>query len=228
MMMIPLPFLFSAAAVLVVWNLIHMSGWQNRWMMLFLCIFAAQEVLIGVRYGYGVDAVRFIQPFGAAVLAPSAYLAFRNPPARSPVLWHLIPLLAVLVSMALWVGMMDLILALTNLIYAGMLARLWSNGALAVSWAPINRIKMLRRCLGITIVVLLLSGLTDIAISWDFWRTNGDNIATIVGGATGLGVLTLIALFKFREKPDIKDTPDPSAFDHIDRQLKKLKLYSGF
>ena len=234
MIMIPLPFLFSLAAMLVAWRMSKNLERQNWWMIGFLCLFALQELLIGTRYGYGVEWIKFVQPISAAMLAPAAYLGFRNPPLGKRTLLHLIPLTAVITASWSWLVVMDLVLALTNVTYAGLLAALGLRGADALDWAPLSRMRSLQRLLWVTVMVLLVSGLTDALISLDFWRTDGANTSNIVGAATLFGFATLLGLLVLNSYRAGKtatalvasDVPNKAAFDTLDANLKSSKLYS--
>ena len=184
MLMIPLPYVFAAFSIgiaMLVWRG-RTLGWG--WAVGFLGIFAFQEVLVGTRFGYGWDGLREIQPFTAALIPPLGYLMFRRPPLRWTALVHLIPFVAVCLSVPLWIDVMDLSLGLANLVYVTLLARLALRGPDGLAWVNLNNARTAVALIWVTAVVLFVSGVTDVIIGFDFLLTHGANTGRIAGIAS--------------------------------------------
>ena len=167
MIMLPLPYLFGALLIgLAIWA---RRFWDaNPWLALYLAWFAMQEILIGTRFGYGLDALSLVQPITAAAIPPLAYLAFRAPKIELRLLRFTLPILIIIAAMIFNRYTVDALLALNNLIFSGALILLALRGAEALSWAPFQFIAPLRLLLWLSVLNLLISGTVDGLITLDF------------------------------------------------------------
>jgi len=214
MLMIPLPFviaLFVATFALFEW---FGRGFARRggWLFAFLGILILQEILIGLRFGYGFEALRLIQPLSAALLAPLAYLSFRRPAPSLGLLLHLLPLGAVVLTVILYLSALDVVLAFCSLVYAALLARLGMGGADALAWMEVSRARAVVGLLWAVVAVLVFSSVTDAAIAYDFWLTQGENTGRIAGWISAIALVLFGALLVWmtvRARP----TPPPAAQD---------------
>lgn len=194
MIMIPLPFVM---AMVVLWVMI--SEWtrpsQRRyWLLWFLGVLVFQELLVGARFGYGMDWLKQIQPLSAAVLPPLAYLSFVRPKLGWPVLVHLIPVLVILLILAVFIDALDLFLAANNLFYTGGLVLLGLQGIDGLAWAAVGRARGMILMLWLVVSVLLVSGLTDAMILVDFIRAGGKSTGQIVGWASVSGMILTVVI----------------------------------
>jgi len=187
MVMIPVSFALAAVLVVLLWREIHVftSPNRNKYLIAFLALLIFQLLLVGLRFGYGLDGLRRVYPFGASLMGPLAYLSFYRTDAderlrESGKVFHLLPLLLVGVLTVLAPAYIDLLLGIVTLFYAGMLTRLGLDGHDALGWANLSRSADVFRTLWFCCVLLVLSGLTDLVIAFDFWRTGGSNIDSIV------------------------------------------------
>ena len=234
-MMIPLPFLIALIAVALF--LREASNSNNRqanlWLSGFLGLFAFQEVLIGLRFGYGFEMLRLIQPFSAALIPPLAYLGFRRPPWSMSLLMHALPLIAVCVILSFRPGYLDLTLTIGNLFYAIALIKLGLRGSDALEWVEIRRLDEMTLLLWLVAGVLIVSGLTDVLIVYDYFRGNGSNTGSIAGWATAIGSLIAILsvmIFKFLSSSNRKPTGDEdeqytNVFGALDEMMRVEKLH---
>jgi AraC-like DNA-binding protein len=191
MLMIPLPFvlaMFVAAFLCFEW-LARAGAQRGGWLLAFLALLVFQEVLVGLRFGYGVEWLRMVQPLSAALLPPLAYLSFRRPALRASILVHLLPMAGVLFAISAMPGLMDTVLAAGNLFYAAALIRMGLRGADGFGWAETHRTTSVMLLLWLICGVLLLSGLADAAIAYDFRITQGDNTGLIAGWTTAIGII---------------------------------------
>jgi len=187
MVMIPVSFALAAVLVVLLGREIHIftSPNRNKYLIAFLVLLIFQLLLVGLRFGYGLDGLRRVYPFGASLMGPLAYLSFYRTdvgdrPRQVPGLFHLLPLLLVCVLTVLAPAYIDLLLGAVTLFYAVMLTRLGLDGHDALGWANLSRSTDVFRTLWFCCVLLVLSGLTDLLIALDFWRTGGANIDSIV------------------------------------------------
>ncbi len=195
MFMVPLPFVIAMfAAVFLVFEWTHRGlERRNGWMLAFLGLLIFQEVLIGLRFGYGMEELRLIQPLSAAMLPPLAYLAFRRPALDRKATVHLLPLAGVILSILFLLHGLDLVLAATNLIYALLLIRLGLGGSDALGWVEVHRAKAVLALLWLVAGVQVTSFLTDAVIAYDFIVTQGSNTVRIVVWTTVIGLLVFAA-----------------------------------
>lgn len=234
MLMIPLPFVLAllVAAFLVFEWTQRGTSQRGGWLLAFLVLLVFQEILVGLRFGYGFEGLRKIQPLSAALLPPLAYLSFRRP-AVTKALWvHVVPLVGVILAVTVWFAALDTVLALSNLIYAALLIRLGLHGTDGLGWVETHRSRAVLLMLWLVVTVLFLSGLADGAISYDFWATDGDNTARIAGWVSAIGMgsvcLGLIAYRIFGTSSTQKRDADPvdiEVFDALGTIMKREKLH---
>lgn len=162
---------------------------------------ALQSVLVGLRWGYGLQ---WVQPFMAMVavtIPPLSWLAFRGLGAHGPQ-WsrrdalHLLPLLAIAVQwglarVGLWGWGIDAVIILTFAGYGAALlnvARLGPDGLVA---SRLDGAVMSYRSLQLTGWMLVGSALSDVLISLDFAWGQGQHAPAVVSGFLSLTVLVL-------------------------------------
>ena len=215
MIMIPMTFVLALIVLffLALEVLNRGAAQRNLWMIAFLALLFFQEVLIGLRFGYGFDSLRLVQPLTAALIPPMAYLGFRRPALEPRVLVHLWPLAGVVLALAFLVPALDLVVALGNLIYAALLIGLALQGVDRLGWVETHRNVSVMLLMWLICVVLLLSGLADGVIAVDFWLTHGRNTGQIAGWATvvGLVMTSLGGLWlALRGRPSQAKPPKPT------------------
>ena len=235
MLMIPLPFVIAmAAAILFLRELLNGDSTQrNHWWIGFLGLFIFQEILIGLRFGYGMEWLRTIQPISAALIPPLAYLGFRRPQWSFALLIHALPVLGVLAILFLQIRLLDAVLAANNVFYAGALIRLGLRGSDALDWVEIRRLSEITIFLWLVVGVLIVSGLTDAIIVYDFFRNSGANTGNIAGWATALGTavtMLCFAAYKYFGASSHKsishdDAASDSVFIALDKMMKSEKLH---
>lgn len=189
--MIPMPFVLALIVLffLVLEVMNRGTAQRNLWMIAFLALLFFQEVLIGLRFGYGVEGLRRVQPLSAALIPPLAYLGFRRPELGWGRAVHLWPLAGVLLALLAFLPALDLVLALGNLFYGALLVRLALQGVDRLGWVETHRTVPVMLLMWLICVVLLLSGLADGVIALDFWITEGRNTGQIAGLATLVGLV---------------------------------------
>lgn len=230
MLMIPLTYVFAAFSLgvaVLVWR-----GQTPRWgwAVGFLALFAFQEILVGTRFGYRWDGLREVQPFTAALIPPLGYLAFRRPAFHWPTAVHLLPFLAVCLSIPLWIEAMDLSLGLANLVYVGLLVRLGLRGPDGLAWVNLNNARIAVSLIWVMAAVLFVSGVTDVVIGFDFFFTSGANTGRIAGFASTASLIVLGVLWvlysRRKVEPANEDTAEASLFPKVDALVRAERLFA--
>ncbi|GAB0118190.1 AraC family transcriptional regulator [Acidisoma sp. 7E03] len=176
----------------------------NRWMIALIGAYAVQAVLIGLHWGYGLQAVLPLQSIMAAALPPLAWLAFRSfVTAQPPSALHALP---PLVLAGLWLTapwMIDATLAAIFVGYGIALLRLAWRGADALTCATLDGSIPVSVALWITAIKALLSPITDFAINQDLLHDDGRNAGFISGLASmiSIGLLSAAAAWAGRRAP---------------------------
>ncbi len=235
MFMVPLPFVIAIfSALFLVYELLNRGlERRNGWFISFLALLTFQEVLVGLRFGYGIDTLRLIQPLTASLLPPLAYLSFKRPAFDRSAAIHLVPLVAVTGALALWVDGLDTLLAMTNLFYAVALIRLGLGGSDALGWVEVHLSKAVLVLLWLVVVIQLTMVLTDAVIAYDFWVSDGSNTGRIVGWTTLLGMTTFalgyvaaVLIAKRNPKSDASNAADnEQVFSRLSELMQTEKLH---
>lgn len=232
MIMIPLPFVMALAALLVMLREWGLPSQRRFWVLAFLAVLAFQELLIGTRFGYGVEGLKLIQPISAAALPPLAYLSFARPKLGARVLVHATPVVAIIVVLVAFFDALDLVLAVNNLFYTVALVLLGVRGSDALAWATVERARTAVMMLWVVVLVLLVSGATDALIWYDFLRARGDNIDNIVGSASVLGLILVVILSSLAwiyvrrgKTTQQKTSQDESVFTRLEALMQVEQLF---
>lgn len=170
MLTVPLPFVAGLVFVLAMQHIlkgVEASG-SRRYFAAFLVVYAAQGLIVGLHFGYGISALAPVQPVTAAVLPPLAYLAFRGltgRPAERPWQHGLAPLLllaAVLVARVL----IDPLLLAVFLAYGVAIWRLAGTaGEEVMVEASLPRMRPARLAARLTAGLMLFFAISDAALA---------------------------------------------------------------
>lgn len=162
MLMIPLPFLFAAAALWALWVQWRGPTPPHVYLVLCLVFLAVQMGLIGVRFGYGLGWLGPVQQGVAVLVPPLIWLAFVRPPMSARLVLQGLPLVGLAGLAWLMPVAVDGYIALIGLGYAGALARLGLAGEAALPWVPFGQVLAVRRWVWAAVVLLVAAGLTDV------------------------------------------------------------------
>ena len=227
MLMIPLPFLPAAALMaLAVWlGVRYPEPLRAHWLIAFLCSLALQFILLGARYGYGLDHIRAIQHLTGVLIPPLAYLAFKNPPFSARVAAHILPLAVMWLVVHFATSLVDTVLALITFGYAAALVATGLSGSETLSWAPLRHDQILKMGLWATVVTLVLSGVTDSIVAVDFLTTGGAHTKTIASAASLVGIALLaLGLVYFLRSGRRKQSAESSAEDQVLVERLRVEL----
>ena len=217
MPLVPLPFVVALLlAILLVTVLREDEAVRPRPGFAFLlaaCI--VQSVLIGLRWGYGIDALRFLMPLVATTVPPLVYASFvglAGPPSR--LLWlHFLPTVLMAVLMRAWPQAIDAALVTLFLAYALVLARLTWSGPDELADARLGRATSARRALTWAAAALGFSAVVDAIVALDLAWLGGWHAAGIITVANlfNLLVLGLAARSGSQAEPTAEPEVAPSA-----------------
>ncbi|MCH9675941.1 MAG: AraC family transcriptional regulator [Gammaproteobacteria bacterium] len=216
MLTIPITFLLALPlALLASWLMLgYESTARTGWLRAFLVVLALQLVLLGVRFGYGVEGIIRVQPLTGVLVPPLAYLAFANPIFSVRVLVHFGVLLAMGLVIALAPGFIDAFLACVTFGYASALAALGARHDSALAWVPLQHARVFKLGLWATVTVLVLSGVTDILVAFDFFATGGTHTERIATGASAVALVLIVAAgwFVYPRRPGsgVPHSQDPA------------------
>ncbi|WP_299029592.1 AraC family transcriptional regulator [uncultured Sulfitobacter sp.] len=234
MLMIPITFLpATVLGVGAAWCATRLSQRVRAgWLIAFQCSLALQLYLLGIRYGYGVEAVLSIQHLSGVLIPPLAYLAFTNPSWSSRVWAHSLSVLVMVLVVIFAPYLADALLGGVTLGYAAALAIvLWREGDELFAWAPLQYTSALRLGLYGSAAILVLSGATDAVIMADFWVTGGNRTGAIAAMASFAGVallaigLVVLMRFDFTKTPIESTDADAALVQSLRDEITRKELY---
>lgn len=212
MIFVPLPFVVALLQLILL-----VAMWRNQDkaiagnpFQLLVALCAVQSAAVGVRWGYGVEEVRYLMPIIASCLPPLVYASFRslihndNKRLSDRNLWKVAAFpIATLFILLIVPALLDATLIILFVGFAIALLNLARAGPDALDEARFDSAISAHRALIIAAVSLCISALFDFAILMDFEWANGRNSALIVSNANLLGLLfvALTALVASRAQP---------------------------
>ena len=167
---VPLPFLAGLVFALTLYHALKgvEAVGTRRYFHAFLILYALQGIGIGLRFGYGVDALIPFLPVSASCMPPLAFLAFRGLTAQVPQRpWlHLVAPVAVALSVAFFRDLVDLLLFAVFLGYAIALWRLTlSGGDDVMAETSLQRMRPALRAARLTAGLMFFFAVSDWAIA---------------------------------------------------------------
>lgn len=197
-------------------------------------LFFVQAVLVGARFGYGLEAVARYQRVLPFAIGPLAYLGFRAMAAPrehdGPAGLHLaVALLAIAVCWAFpyAFNLIDLLIGLSFAVYIGLLTSLYRRGPDAFEATAFSAIPGARAWLLATILLLAGVLLVDSAIAADITFFGGRLVAGLIAAGNALVIpFLLVALVLYPRRnpavaPGPADPASPAADPQADRELVK-------
>ncbi|MDE1991317.1 MAG: helix-turn-helix transcriptional regulator [Rhizobiaceae bacterium] len=198
MIYIPLPFVVALLLAILLIRMVRQGDAgpvDRRRFLLLIAGYTLQSVLIGLRWGYGVTELVVLQATSATLIPALAWLAFQqlsreNAPTLARSWPHLLPAVLVGAFMALREPV-DLAIILTFLGYGGALLWIARHGPDALVASRLDGALLSYRSLLITALALILSGLSDVVISFDALRYGGVHVGAIVAVGNVIALLVL-------------------------------------
>ena len=198
---VPLPFVIALLLFIFLVRLRRREeGLANVPFLAMIAASTLQSILHGLRWSYGVESFRMLQPLLAAVIPPLAWLGFNNfktavaPSSRMRGPWlHALGPMAIALIWFVKPALTDVALPLLYLGYGAALLAFGRSGPDALDRVKLDGTISLYRGLQITAIALMISAGIDAAIAFDFVRARGAHAAWI----SGLGSLGFIAFLGF-------------------------------
>ncbi|WP_298964603.1 AraC family transcriptional regulator [uncultured Roseibium sp.] len=197
MLFVPLPFV-NAILLALVFVLLRRSDTHSttRAFLMLIALCCLQSIVLGLRWGYQLDALRFVQPVLAAMLPPLTYESFRGLRDRmKPDAMRLaaVPLAAFSAVCLLLLApqFIDSFLLVLVLAYALALAILARSGPDSLELARLDSASLANRAIWWAAACLLASAGFDWLILLDFERSGGSNAAMLVSNANILSLLII-------------------------------------
>lgn len=198
---IPLPFVVALLLFLMLFSIVRGSGGgkANHPFLALIALSAMQSALLGLRWGYQVEWLRFVLPVMASLLPPLAYASFRSLmdewrlKSTENIAGLVIPSLVILLVMVLAPAAIDYGLIALFVGYAVAIVLLGRRGPDGLEEAQFASVSSVHRALFLAGAALCMSATFDILVLLDFQWARGQNIGVIVGNGNLL-VLLMIGL----------------------------------
>ncbi len=175
-------------------------------------LFFVQAVLVGIRFGYGIEAIARYQRFLPFAIGPLAYLGFRamaTPDGRLGPTAGVHAALAMAAVVLCWLStamlsLIDVLIAVSFAGYIALLARLYRRGPDAFELTAFSAIPNARAWLLATILLLCGVLATDTAITIDVTWLRGHRVPGLIAAGNALVIPFLLAAVVLypRRNPD--------------------------
>ncbi|MDU9006013.1 helix-turn-helix domain-containing protein [Sedimentitalea todarodis] len=249
MIFVPLPFVVTILLTLLFLSVAKGVDERprNYPFLALIALAATQSMLVGLRFGYGVEWVGVLSPLLASVMAPMVLFGALHLVGPRPLLDvktlapHGLPLALVLVSLIVWPVALDAIIIGTFIVYAVLILRLLWSGADALRLAALDGAGAAYRALLFAAFALAFSAAVDTAITIDIALAGARHLAQLVsvGNVATLLLLSIAAAAASRgrtpvdtdnkplspDQPDTEATDDPEVLATVENLMKQTHLY---
>jgi hypothetical protein len=169
---VPLPFVITLLLLILFVRFARRADGAaaDRWFLALIGLCSVQSVLAGLRWGYDLEAIRFVMPVTASAVPPLVFMSFAGltrsrMEAGTSALWaHAVPPVLVAALVVLWRAPIDLVLTAVYLAYAVALLRMAGKGPDALGGATLEGAVPAHRALLVAGLALLCS-----ALRWSTW-----------------------------------------------------------
>lgn len=208
MLSVPLPFLAGLVFALTLYRSLkgaELPG-TRRYFYAFLVLYALQGIGVGLRFGYGVDALGPFLPLSASVMPPLAYLAFKSLTAgqlQKPWL-HLAAPIAVGLALGFFRQLVDPLLLVIFVAYCVAIWRLTLPGDEAMAEASLQRMRPALRAARLTAGLMLFFAISDGALAV---YTDVYGVEDVPRAVSLMNVAAIIAVIAYYFAPDVSPKP---------------------
>lgn len=241
MLFIPLPFVVALLLSIRFAALLRNRESGNRPFLALIGLCVLQSLIVGLRWGYDVTALRYVLPVLAGALPPLVLASFRSliqPDRMDMPFLGFLPPAFIIALLLLAPGFIDAALVVIFVGYAAILLRLATAGPDALDEARLDGAVGAHKALLIAAGALCLSAFFDIAIMLDFEWSRGENVPMMVSNANLLSLfllgLTATVAAHARAVPVPPEDSDQDALtagrhrevlERVDRLLVEQKLF---
>ncbi|KMW56558.1 Transcriptional regulator of various polyols utilization, AraC family [Candidatus Rhodobacter oscarellae] len=233
MIFVPVPFVVTVLLALLFMSVARRDDdhFANPPFLALIALTAIQSALIGLRFGYGVEWVRYLSPLLASVMAPlvyfgSLYLVGPRPLMTARTLApHGIPLALVSLSLVAWPLALDAIIIGAFVAYAILTLLLLRSGTDALRLAALDGAGTTHRALVFVALVLVFSAAVDTLITLDIALMDARHLTQLVsiGNVATLLFLSVAAAVASRGRALADSAPD-RATDTLDKPQPEAAL----
>ncbi|MEP5728383.1 MAG: AraC family transcriptional regulator [Sulfitobacter sp.] len=246
MMSIPLPILAAALCVVIAPLMLRLDLGRRAAAVMFALLFidfGIQSLLVGVRFGYGIEHFITFQRVLPLTVGPLLFLGFscltvpKDIFARQ-VLLHLGSAVLIAIGLSLFADIyreFDVVISVSYLLYIGLLVRLWRKGQDHLIYAKLDVSGSTSRWMLSAVALLLLLLALDTAIALSFVLFEGTQAPALVTFGSALLIGSLIFILTKMPHPTapktdgiaISTAPDSeTSLEHSAREvLERSKLY---
>ncbi len=243
MLFVPLPFVVALLLLVplaTAWRNRDETG-DNRAFLALIGLCILQSILLGLRWGYGWDNLRFVLPMLASCLPPLVFLSFSSLTGRRQtgrIVWiHAIPALVAGLLVLAAPDLIDGALIALFVGYAIALFILGRSGPDGLDEARLDDATGAHQALLLAAVSLCVSALLDLTVLLDLSWSRGENVRNIVtfGNLLMLFLIGFTAMVAARSgapaEPQATPADAPNAeqdreiLARVDRLLNEQKLY---
>jgi AraC-like DNA-binding protein len=238
---IPLPFVVALLLAIRFVVLLRNQESGNRPFLALIGLCILQSIVVGLRWGYDLTALRYVLPVLAAAVPPLVLASFRSliQPDRPDMPWlNALPPLVVIGLLLFAPYFIDVALVVIFVGYAAILLRLATAGPDGLEEARLDGAAGAHKALLIAAGALCLSASFDIAVVLDFEWSRGENVPMMVSNANLLSLFllgltaTVAARARALPAPPGETDQDPSVeerdrdvLERVDRLLATQNLF---
>ncbi|MGV2130681.1 helix-turn-helix domain-containing protein [Agrobacterium vitis] len=212
MLFIPLPIVVSILLIILFIITLHHDNEGRPSNIPFLALILVnvlQSILVGLRWGYGVQNVMYCVPVVAATVPPLVYAGVCQLIGRS---WfalslrvgaHAIPMLLILILTMIWRDAIDIMLVIIFVSYAIAILLLVQPGTDALRFAALDEAGSAYCAILFAAAALFLSALGDAFIFLDMEWAHGQNapVVIMIGQLAALIILSIAVTAMGRSRP---------------------------
>jgi AraC-like DNA-binding protein len=199
MLFVPLPFVVALLLLLLFLAVMRRDDEiaANRPFLVLLLVCALQSVLVGLRWGYGLQGIGLLTLAFATIMPPLVYAGVRRLGADSPRRWpallafYSFPAVIIAVLVVVWPKAIDIAMILISVAYAFALLWLVRAGPDVLRLASFEAAQPAHRAVVFAAAALCFSAMIDALVLFDFEWTHGAHTGMIVSIANLLGLFML-------------------------------------
>lgn len=199
MVFIPLPIVVALLLFLMLVSILRGNGEgrANRPFLALIALSAVQSTLVGLRWGYQIDALKFALPIMASFLPSLAYASFRslirnwNIRSAANITSIAVPPVVIAVTLVVFPIAIDFMLITLFVGYAIAIVLLGRRGPDGLEEAQFASVTSVHHALYIAAAALCLSAAFDVLVLLDFHWARGENAGVIVSNGNLLGLLLI-------------------------------------
>lgn len=221
MLFVPLPLVVALLLAILFVALVRSNdaAAANRPFLALIALCALQSVLVGLRWGYGMEQLVYARPVLAALAPPLVYASFHSLTHRKRlqglgIAVHVAPAVLIVVLLFSLRMLIDATLIVLYLAYAIAILNLGRAGPDALDEARFEGAIPAHRALQVAALALCLSAGVDLLVMLDFEWTKGANVAMIVTNANVVAFLllglTAVIAGRSQSRPEISNEPEPA------------------